>query len=234
MGTDPRTRDSGLRTPDSGPLKYDVVLYDHDGTLVNSLPVVVAATNAVLVRHGFPAEPPQVVIDAMVYATTPRMGFHARGSDPALHPRLAEEFYAEARRLGPLHATAYDGVVDLLATLAVRGVKQGIISNNQGEVVRIITRHLGILPHLAFAWGEDDVSTPKPAPDGIRQAAEKLGVPLDRVLFVGDSENDSEAAQAAGVACVGVTWGIHSRAKLATLGFDHLIDHPRELLPLIV
>lgn len=214
-------------------MRYDAVLYDHDGTLVNSLPVVVAATNAVLVRHGFPAEPSHVVIEAMVYATTPRMGFHARGSDPSLHPQLAEEFYAEARRLGPLHATAYEGVADLLTTLAARGVRQGIISNNQGEVVRIITRHLGLAQHLAFAWGEDDVTAPKPAPDGIRQAAEKLGVPLNRVLFVGDSENDSEAAQAAGVACVGVTWGIHSRAKLATLGFNHLIDHPRELIALI-
>lgn len=215
-------------------MRYDAILYDHDGTLVNSLPVVVAATNAVLARHGFPVEPPQVVIDAMVYATTPRMGFHARGSDPALHPQLAEEFYAEARRLGPLHATAYDGVHELLTSVSARGIKQGIISNNQGEVVRIITRHLGLAAHLALAWGEDDVRAPKPAPDGIRQAAEQLGIALDRVLFIGDSENDSEAAQAAGVRCVGVTWGIHPRAKLATLGFDHLIDHPRELIPLIV
>ena len=214
-------------------MRYDAVLYDHDGTLVNSLPVVVAATNAVLVRHGFPAESPQVVIDAMIYATTPRMGLHARGSDPALHPQLAAEFYAEARRLGPLHATAYAGVNDLLTTLAQRGIRQGIISNNQGEVVRIITAHLGLAQHLGFAWGEDDVIAPKPAPDGIRQAAANLGVPLNRVLFVGDSENDSEAAQAAGVHCIGVTWGIHARAKLATLGFDHLIDHPRELLALI-
>lgn len=215
-------------------MRYDAVFYDHDGTLVDSLPMVVAATNAVLVRNGFPAEPPQVVIDAMVLATTPRMGHHARGSDPATHPRLAEEFYAEARRLGPSHATAYEGVPELLAALAGRGVKQGLISNNQGEVVRIITRHLGLAQHLAFAWGEDDVAAPKPAPDGIHQAAGELGVPLDRVLFVGDSENDSEAARAAGVRCVGVTWGIHPRAKLATLGFDHLIDHPRELIPLII
>jgi HAD superfamily hydrolase (TIGR01509 family) len=214
-------------------MRYDAVFYDHDGTLVDSLPVVVAATNAVLVRHGFAAEPRQVVIDAMVLATTPRMGFHARGSDPALHPRLAAEFYAEARRLGPLHASAYDGVADLLATLSTRGVKQGVISNNQGEVVRLITGHLGLAQHLAFAWGEDDVAAPKPAPDGIRQAAETLGVSLDHVLFVGDSENDSDAAQAAGVACVGVSWGIHPRAKLATLGFNHLIDHPRELIALV-
>lgn len=214
-------------------MRYDAVLYDHDGTLVNSLPVVVAATNTVLVRHGFPAEPPQVVIDAMVYATTPRMGFHARGSDPALHPQLAAEFYAEARRLGPLHATAYAGVDDLLTTFAKLGIRQGIISNNQGEVVRIITGHLGLARHLAFAWGEDDVTTPKPAPDGIRQAAATLGIPLARILFVGDSENDSEAAQAAGVCCVGVSWGIHTRTKLTTLGFDHVIDHPRELLALL-
>jgi phosphoglycolate phosphatase len=214
-------------------MRYDAILYDHDGTLVNSLPVVVASTNAVLARHGFPVEPPQVVIDAMVYATTPRMGFHARGSDPALHPQLADEFYAEARRLGPLHATAYDGVHDLLATVYAHGIKQGIISNNQGEVVRIITRHLGLAAHLALSWGEDDVRAPKPAPDGIHQAAAQLGVALNRVLFIGDSENDSEAAQAAGVRCVGVTWGIHPRAKLATLGFDHLIDHPRELIALI-
>jgi phosphoglycolate phosphatase len=215
-------------------MRYDAVLYDHDGTLVDSLPVVVAATNAVLVRNGFPAEPPQVVIDAMVLATTARMGFHARGSDPALHPRLAAEFYAEARRLGPQRATAYDGVAELLATIGARGVKQAIISNNQGEVVRIITGHLGLARHLAFAWGEDDVSAPKPAPEGIWQAAKALGVALDRVLFVGDSENDSEAAKAAGVRCVGVSWGIHPRAKLATLGFDHLIDHPRELIPLVL
>lgn len=214
-------------------MSYDVVLYDHDGTLVNSLPMVVAATNHVLVRHGYAAEPPQVVIDAMVLATAPRMGHHARVSDPALQARLAAEFYAEARRHGPGLAVAYDGIAELLAGVAARGIHQGVISNNQGEVVRLIVDHLGLGRHFALAWGEDDVARPKPAPDGIRQAAATLGVPLARVLFVGDSENDSEAAQAAGVRCVGVTWGIHPRAKLAGLGFDHLIDHPRELLTLL-
>ncbi len=214
-------------------MRYDAIIYDHDGTLVNSLPMVVAATNTVLLRNGFAAEPPQVVIDAMVLATAPRMGHHARVSDPSVQARLAAEFYAEARRHGPALAVAYDGVPDLLTVVAARGVRQAMLSNNQGEVVRLIVAHLGIGRHFAFAWGEDDVPAPKPAPDGIQRAAHELGVPLDRLLFVGDSENDSEAAQAAGVRCVGVTWGIHSRAKLATLGFDHLIDHPRELLALL-
>jgi HAD superfamily hydrolase (TIGR01509 family) len=214
-------------------MRYDAVLYDHDGTLVDSLPMVVAATNAVLLAHGNAAQPPEAVIAAMVLATAPRMGLHAGTGDPVVQTRLADAFYAEARRLGPTHARAYPGVADLLAAVGMRGVRQGMLSNNQGAVVRLIVDHLGLGRHLAFAWGEEDVPAPKPSPAGILQAATRLGLARERILFVGDSENDSEAAQAAGVRCVGVSWGIHPRARLATLGFDHLIDHPRELLPLL-
>jgi phosphoglycolate phosphatase len=212
---------------------YDAILYDHDGTLVDSLPVVVAATNHVLAAHGHPAEAPEVVIAAMVYATAPRMGHHARTGDPALQARMAAEFYAQAKTMGPRLATAYHGVVELLAAVTGRGIAQGVVSNNQGDVVRLLLRHLGLSPYLALAYGEDDVPAPKPDPSGIHQAATRLGVPLARCLFVGDSENDSEAARAAGVRCVGVTWGIHPREKMAGLGFDHLIDRPEELLALI-
>jgi phosphoglycolate phosphatase len=226
-----RTSDIGHRT-DLGH-RISAILYDHDGTLVNSLPVVVAATNGVLAKNGYPIETPEVVIAAMVLATAPRMGHHARVSDPLVQRRLAAEFYEQARILGPRLATAYDGIAELLAVIAGRGIAQGVISNNQGEVVRIIVKHLGLSQHLALTYGEDDVSSPKPHPAGIHQAAAALGVSLDRILFVGDSENDSEAAQAAGVRSVGVTWGIHARDKLMSLNFDHVIDHPRELLALV-
>ena len=86
------------------------VIYDHDGTLVNSLPMVVAATNRVLVANGFAEEPPAVVIAGMVLATGPRMGHHARTLDPGVQSRLAAKFYAAARELGPVHARAYDGI----------------------------------------------------------------------------------------------------------------------------
>ena len=131
--------DIGHRTSGIGH-RISAILYDHDGTLVNSLPVVVAATNGVLAKNGYPVETPEVVIAAMVLATAPRMGHHARVSDPLVQRRLAAEFYAEARILGPRLATAYDGIAELLATIAGRGIAQGVISNNQGEVVRIIVK----------------------------------------------------------------------------------------------
>jgi phosphoglycolate phosphatase len=213
--------------------RYDAVLYDHDGTLVNSLAVVVAATNRVLERHGYSAEKPELVIAGMVLATAPRMGHHARVNDRIIQERLAADFYAEARVLGPQLATAYMGVAEMLSAVAKCNLAQGVVSNNQGDVVRLILTHLKLADHFALMYGEDQVPAPKPHPSGLQQAARMLGVEINRCLYVGDSENDSEAAIAAGMSCVGVTWGIHSRATINSLGFTHVIDHPRELLSLL-
>jgi phosphoglycolate phosphatase len=209
------------------------VLYDHDGTLVDSLPMVIAATNRVLVANGHPAAPPDQVVAAMVLATAPRMGHHARSADPRQQERLAAEFYAAARELGPTHARAYPGIPAVVATIAARGLGQGVVSNNEGAVVRIIMRHLGLARHFAALFGEEDVAAPKPDPRGILKAAEALGVGCGDCVFVGDSENDCDAARAAGVRAIGVTWGIHPRARMERLGFDALIDRPEELLSLI-
>lgn len=209
------------------------VIYDHDGTLINSLPMVVAATNRVLVANGFAEEPPAAVIAAMVLATGPRMGHHARITDALTQNRLAGEFYAAARELGPVHARSYDGIPDVVSAFASRGIGQAVVSNNEGAVVRIIMRHLGLARHFAALYGEDDVAAPKPDPRGILQAAAALGVSLDDCVFVGDSENDSDAARAAGVRSIGVTWGVHPRSRMEHLGFGALIDRPEELLSLI-
>lgn len=209
------------------------VIYDHDGTLVDSLRVVVAATNRVLLANGHAEEPPEVVVAGMVLATGPRLGHHAGTADRAVQARLAAEFYAAARELGPLHARAYDGIPSVVAAFAARGIGQAVVSNNEGAVVRIIMRHLGMAQHFGALYGEDDVPAPKPDPRGIIQAAAALGVELADCVFIGDSENDSDAARAAGVRSIGVTWGIHPRARMGQLGFSALIDRPEELRSLI-
>ncbi len=213
--------------------RYDAVLYDHDGTLVNSLPVVVEATNRVLVRHGYPIELPADIIAGMVLATAPRMGHHARNSDRAVQEIMAADFYAEARVLGPQLATAYMGVADMLNAVSGLNLPQGVVSNNQGEVVRLILTHLKLADRFALMYGEDNVPAPKPHPSGLQQAARSLGVDIHRCVYVGDSENDSEAAIAAGMPCIGVTWGIHPRAMMMSLGFNQVIDFPHELVALI-
>lgn len=207
------------------------IIFDHDGTLVDSLPVVVAATNAVLRQHGFPEHPAQEIVAAMVLPTIPRMLSHTGRTDPVLGGQLAQDFYREANRL-PHLACVYPGVPEALADLARRGTRMGMVSNNQGAFIRVVGSRLGLLQYLPIVLGEEDMPQPKPDPRGLLQAAAGLGLAPSECLFVGDSPFDAQAATAAGMRPVGCTWGIHPRAEMDAMGFAVLIDHPRELLGL--
>ena len=211
----------------------EAVLYDHDGTLVDSLPLVVAASNRVLERRRLPILPAAEIIAGMVYPTAPRMGRHARIDDPDEQRLMAAEFYAAAHEIGADHATPYPGVRAMIAGLAALGVPQGVISNNQGRLIRRLLTALDLSAHLGVVLGEEDMPSPKPDPGGIRIAAERLGVPLDRCVYVGDTPGDLHTAQAAGIRCIGVTWGITARAELARHPFMAIADHPGQMPALV-
>lgn len=204
------------------------IFFDHDGTLVDSLDVVVEATNAVLVAEGLDPAPRAVVVAAMVKATGPRMGFHCRCEDPQRQDRLAQDFYREANRL-PHLARTYPGVPALLGGLAGRGLRLGLVSNNQGAFVRRVLNALGLAAWLQVVLGEEDMPAPKPDPRGLLSAARRCGCAAPDCWYVGDSAVDLAVARAAGMGAVGVTWGTTPRRELEAMGFDLLVDTPGEL-----
>ena len=208
------------------------VIYDHDGTLVDSLAVVVTATNAVLKSRMLRECPAHEVIKGMAYPTKSRMGLHAQVDDPDLQAQLASEFYVEMHRI-PQFCRLYPGVPELIDGVAARGLLQGMVSNNSGRFIRMAMAHLGLAPAFAVLLGEEDAPAPKPDSRGALLAAERLGVPPAQCLFVGDSPADCDAAHGAGMRAVGVTWGIHDRGEMAAMGFDVLIDRPEEMLGLL-
>jgi 2-phosphoglycolate phosphatase len=209
------------------------VIYDFDGTLADSIAVVVAATNAVLVAEGCAALPAAEVVAGMVWPTGPRMGRHAGVQDPARQRALAEAFYAHANRLGPGLAKCYPGIPEMSAAVRGRGLVQGVVSNNQGAFVRRVLAALGLARDFACAFGEEDMPAPKPDPRGLLMVAGIIGVDPAHCVYVGDTHGDARTAAAAGMAAVGVTWGIHARAELADAPFAALIDAPAELPGLI-
>lgn len=210
------------------------VLYDHDGTLVDSLGVVVAATNLVLSRRGLPTRPGPEIVAAMVHPTGPRMGLHSGIADPGERRLLAEEFYAAGHEVGSAHARGYPGIAELLAAVAASGIPQGVISNNQGRLIRRLLVDLALDAHLGAVLGEEDMPAPKPDPRGLGLAAERLGIPLARCVYVGDTLGDLHTAQAAGIPCIGVGWGITAPATLAQHGFSAVVTTPGELLAAIM
>lgn len=208
------------------------VIYDHDGTLVDSLAVVVEATNTVLRERGLGECPPAEIIKGMAYPTIPRMGLHSQVTDPKVLAELANEFYVVMHRL-PHLVRMYDGVPELIAEIVARGLPQGMVSNNSGTFIRAAMAHLGLASSFTAMLGEDDCPAPKPDHRGALLAAARCGVVPESCLFIGDSPADRDAAHGAGMCAVGVTWGIHDAAEMTTMGFDVLIDHPKDLLRLI-
>jgi HAD superfamily hydrolase (TIGR01509 family) len=209
------------------------VIYDFDGTLADSIAVVVAATNAVLEARGLAGLPAPEVVAGMVWPTAPRMGRHAGIADLALQRALAEEFYVHANRLGPGLARSYPGVPELVAAVRDRGLPQGVVSNNQGLLVRKVLAALGLARDIGCAFGEEDMPAPKPDPRGLLAVAAVLGLDPAHCVYVGDTVGDARTAANAGMAAIGVTWGIHPRAELAGAGFAALVDAPAELLALL-
>jgi 2-phosphoglycolate phosphatase len=222
-----------LRPAAPSPPRVGGVLFDHDGTLVDSLAMVVEATNRVLAGHGRPLVAAPVIIADMIYPTIERMARHAEAADPALRQRLAADFVIEARRSSPALAHPYPGIAGLLDALRARGVAMAVVSNNDGVFVRRVMAAHGLAHAFTCVYGEEDMPAPKPDPRGLIQAAAVMARTAGECLFVGDSGGDAAAAHAAGMRAVGVTWGIHTRSQLADMGFDWLIDAPHELLGLL-
>jgi phosphoglycolate phosphatase len=209
------------------------LIYDHDGTLIDSIDLVVEATNAALADAGFARVTREGIMRGMVYPTVARMGHHAGSEDDALNSEMARRYYAEAWRIGATAARPYPGVRELLEAIRRLGLPQAMLSNNQGDFIRQIMTAHDLAELLDPILGEEDVSEPKPSAAGILEIARRWGFSPREVLLVGDSSADAGAARAAGCPSVGVTWGTHSRANLASAGFDRLIDRPDELPALI-
>lgn len=165
----------------------------------------------------------------MVHPTGPRMGGLLGVADVAGQRALAEAFYEHAHRVCTEHARVYAGVSAMLVEVAGTGMPQGVVSNNQGVLVRTLVRHLELGDHLPVALGEEDVPAPKPDPRGVQLAAQRLGRAPSACIYVGDTLGDLHTAQAAGMACIGVSWGITAKSVLQSASFAAVIDHPREL-----
>ena len=211
------------------PTSIDTVVFDHDGTLVDSIPIVLAATNEVLTQRGLAPATPDKIIDGMIHSTAIRLGLLTGIKD------IQEMFFMAQRyrHLALKHANQahlYPGILDMLEAITNRGRSQAVVSNSEGAFIRSILTRTGAAPHFRIMIGEDDMIAPKPDPRGLLDSLG--GISPARAAYVGDSSTDLSTARAAGMKAIGVTWGTHTRAEMEALNFDALVDSPLELAAL--
>lgn len=201
----------------SGALKpVDAIVFDLDGTLVDSRPDLAAAVNAVRGELGLPALPVERVVAfvghgawMLVRRSLPE---EVAGRDfEAAHRRFLELYYDRCLE----ETRPYPGVEAMLEALAAR-YPLAVVTNKPERHTRKVLEGLGLAPRLRFALGGDSLPERKPDPGPLREAGRRLGVDDPaRLLYVGDSAIDGETARRAGAPAVLVAWGFGTAEELA-------------------
>ncbi len=211
--------------------RFRAVLFDLDGTLVDSTADLAAAVNHARAAAGFPPLP-VAAIRAMIGDGMPALLARAV-PEPALVARAIDAFrpYYAAHLLDA--TKVYDGVEDALAALAAAGVALAVVTNKPGRFSREILDRLGLARYFAAPGaivGGDGPSGKKPEPGPFRAALAALGLPAaGPALVVGDGRNDVLGARAAGLPVCGVAWGIGDPAEIRALGPDYWVERPADL-----
>lgn len=214
-------------------MRYDTVIYDLDGTLLNTLDDLAAAVNFAMRQGGFAQHSAQSVC-AMVGSGMEmliRRALPAHADDAAFAKAFAD-FRAYYAQHSNDQTRPYPGVTEMLEALQQMGVRQAVVSNKRDSFVKDLCRsHFGSL--IGVAVGEQDGVRRKPAPDSLLKVMAEAGCDAARTLYVGDSDVDIETAQNAGVDCACVCWGFRSEEQLKAAGAKLLVHEAREIVEMV-
>lgn len=214
-------------------LDVQAVVFDLDGTLLDTLQDLTNAVNAALEHMGMPFHSMEEV---RIFVGNGVKKLMERAIPEGLANPKFEETYAFFRKYYAAHCKEntrpYDGVIELMKELRLQGKKVAIVSNKMDPAVKILNEDY-FMGLTDAAIGESEVVPKKPAPDMVMKALEELGVSTDQAVYVGDSEVDIQTATNSNLPCVSVTWGFRDPKFLLEHGAEHLIDHPIDLLKII-
>ncbi len=207
-----------------------LILFDFDGTLIDSVPDLTLAVNLTLERLGHPGfEEPCVRVwvgngARMLVERALRAAF---GDDAVTQTSIDEalalfmDFYA--RHLS-VHTVAYPDVPETLRLLRDSGYRMGIITNKPHAFVEPILQSLGMDTIFELIIGGDSLPQKKPHPMPLQHACETLGVAPEHSVMVGDSKNDILAAKAAGMHCIGVGYGYNYDEHISVYDPDLVVE----------
>lgn len=215
--------------------RYTHVIFDLDGTLLNTLEDLAASANRVCANHGWPTFPVDAyrfkVGNGMPKLVERFMPAEYLG-DGATYSQVFAEFRAIYDAHKEDHTAPYPGVPRMLSELHAAGLTLAVLSNkDHGAVLPLVERYFE--PDIfACAQGRTDAFPPKPAAPITQYVLEQLDADPASTLYVGDSNVDVQCGHNAGLDVAGVSWGFRGRAELEAAGAEYVVDTPAELLAL--
>ena len=215
-------------------MKLKSLIFDMDGTLLDTLDIISRTNNEVLSLHGFPThtieEYKGFVGDGMRMLL--RRALPKGTPEEVITPILKEvlDLYHE-KGVGTI--PPFPGIREMLSVLVERGIKISILTNKEHRYALLNAETILGEFHFDAILGERAGIPLKPAPDGIFEIAEITKVPLSQTAYVGDMKADVLTAKNAGILSVGCLWGFGRKEDLIACGVGVLVEHPSEVLDLI-
>ncbi|MBF7729503.1 N-acetylmuramic acid 6-phosphate phosphatase MupP [Pseudomonas sp. N040] len=212
-------------------MRLRAVLFDMDGTLLDSAPDFIAITQAMRLAHGLPPIEPKAIADvvsggarAMVAAAFDCL------TDSAEFEALRLEFLERYQQHCAVLTRPYEGIPELLADIEQANLRWGVVTNKPLRFAQPIMQQLGLAQRSALLICPDHVKHTKPDPEPMLLACTQLGLQPAEILFVGDDLRDIQSGRAAGTRTAAVSWGyIHPDDNPAHWGADVLVEHPLQL-----
>lgn len=209
-------------------MRYTTVLFDLDGTLLNTIDDLTDAVNRTLARFDLPQRTRGEVRSFVGNGARLLMERAAPEVTGERFEELLESYKADYDANCRVKTAPYPGVDELLQALKDAGVRTGLISNKPDSAVQPLYEAF-FADTIDVAVGEREGIRRKPAPDTVLSAMEQLGAKPGETLYVGDSEVDIQTARNAGVACASVAWGFRNPSFLLAHGAKRLFLSAREL-----
>lgn len=211
-------------------MKHEAVIFDLDGTLVDTLDDLTDSVNFALLSFGFPERNREEVrsfvgngVRRLIYLSVPA------GTDEETSEKCLDVFREHYKNNSRNKTKPYDGITETLDKLNEAGIKTAVVTNKMQSAAKdIVEFYFG--SRITLTVGQVDGVAQKPNPDGVLLVLKELGVEKEKAVYVGDSEVDCLTAQNAGVACIGVTWGFRSAKTLKESGAKIIVDEPLDIL----
>lgn len=210
-------------------MKYDLVIFDLDGTLLNTLADLAYAANAALQEYGFPTRTTEEVrtfigngVARLIRRAVPE------GTSDETIADVLKRFKAIYTENVNVHTVPYPGIPELLDHLKAAGIKCAVNSNKVDNAVQLLCdAHFD--GRFDLALGEREGIPKKPAPDGAQYIMRALGITPERTLYVGDGDADLLTAQNAGIDCAWVSWGYRRREELTGIDIPYAFNSVKQL-----
>lgn len=217
-----------------GNTPFQAVLFDLDGTLLDTLADIADAVNAVLAQHDCPIYPVEdyktFIGEGVMHLVERSLPAERRDEETVAHAALA--VLEEYKQRWKAKTKPYPGIPEMLDKLVERGFKLAILSNKPDDFTKLAAEHFLERWHFEEVIGAGKYP-PKPDPTAALEIALRMGIAPKQFLYMGDSGVDMQTATAAGMHPIGVLWGFREQAELEAGGAINIVNEPGNVMALL-